>query len=295
MPKRPRQKTQARTRAGRSVDTRLGRQRPARRAPAAKRADRPGPFWQGLAKGVGWALLFVAVGAGLVAGYGLLSLSPAFAVRRAEVLGTDHLSRMEVLSAAGVGLHTSLLALSPAKVERRLAALGWVEAADVRRLWPRGVEIRVTERRPVALALVEGRLFYLDRAMEPFAPVGGQAPPDLVVLSGLRKADLLEPDEEVAGLLARAGELLRGLPTLYTASGGRLSEVHLDRVWGLSLVFNDMGAVVRLGHERLTRRLVELARVRADLERRGELAKAVLIDLTDDRRVVVRLAEGARA
>ncbi len=56
---------------------------------------------------------------------------------------------------------------------------------------------------------------------------------------------------------------------------------------------NQAPATVRLGLEGFPSRLERLQRVLADLRERGELGRALLIDLTPERRVVVRLGREA--
>jgi cell division septal protein FtsQ len=168
-----------------------------------------------------------------------------------------------------------------------------VERARVDRVWPHTIRIEVVERQPFAMALVEGQLHFLDKEMRPFAPVGAQDSIDLPVLTGMVRADLLEPDEEMMELLASAHKLLESLPQRAIKGGGALSEVHLDRVWGLSVVFSDLPATVRLGFGGYEDEWARLEKVCADLKERGEMERAVLIDLDSDRRVVVRLGREA--
>ncbi|MFH2126745.1 MAG: FtsQ-type POTRA domain-containing protein [Pseudomonadota bacterium] len=268
----------------------LAAQRVARRAPAVKEAKPLPAAAKGLARQTVLAgVVFVLVSAALLTGWGLLSTSRALAVQRAVVQGTGHLSRLDILSAAEVGSDSNLLALPVGKIAERVRAIPWVEQAEVSRRLPDTVVIRVTERRPMLMALVEGRLFYLDENLRPISVHRRRALPDMPVITGLSRADLAQPDDEVLSLVEAVKQLLAVLPPADLAPGGRLSEVHLDRVWGLSLVFNDTAPVVRLGFKDYSRRLARLEQVRGDLARRGELERARLIDLESWRRVVVRL------
>ncbi|BEQ16354.1 cell division protein FtsQ/DivIB [Desulfoferula mesophila] len=268
----------------------LDTQRVARRAPAVKEVKplpvaAKGLLRQGLlATGV-----FLGVSLALLATWSLLSTSRALAVQRAEVWGTGHLSRLDILSAAEVGSDSNLLALPVGEIAQRVRALPWVQTAEVRRRLPDTVIIQVSERRPAYMALVEGHLFYLDQDLRPIAVHRRRALPDLPVITGLSRADLAQPDDEVLELMAAARRLLGLLPASDLAPGGRLAELHLDRVWGISLLFNDLTPVVRLGFKDYARRLARLEQVRGDLDQRGELERARLIDLESSRRVVVRL------
>lgn len=283
---------------GRDLGSRLDRQRVASRPEDHQR--RRAAVLRGLGAGMGFigragglaAFMFLS-GLLLVGGYAALAHSGVFTVREAEVLGTDNLSRLEILRAAGIGADTSLLSLPVAKVKARILAVPWVETADLERDWPHGVRIAVVERRPALLALVEDELYYLDAEMKPFTPVRADETLDLPVISGLSKADLLSPDDEMLELMRDARDLIAALPAEVTALGGRLSEVHLDRVWGLSLVLSDLVPTVRLGLDDHGQRLEALRPLVEDLARRGELKRALLIDLSAPRRAVVRLGRQA--
>lgn len=287
-------RTSGRLSNGRDLGARLDCQRVTcrpeeiqRRKAAAMRGLGAGMGFLGRALGV---IAFMGLtGLLLVGGYVSLASGGAFAVREAEVLGTDNLSRLEILRAAGIGADTSLLSLPVAKVKARIQAVPWVEAAALERDWPHGVRITVRERRPALLALVEGELYYLGGDLKPFTPVRADETLDLPVISGLSKADLLQPDDEMRGLLQDARDLIAALPGAAPNLGGHLSEVHLDRVWGLSLVFSDLAPTVRLGLEDHLERIGALGPVLKDLERRGELARALSVDLSVPRRAVVRL------
>jgi cell division protein FtsQ len=277
---------------GRPMERQLKRQQVKKRQPAEKR---PNPMRRLALKltgrVMGLAGLFAGVGLGLLAGWAFLIAMPAFEVTEANVTGATHLSRLDVLRTAGVGSHSNLLALNVGKVERNLLKHPWVTHAEVERDLPGRVHIAIKERRPELVALVEGRFYYLDADFRSFALLGSETAPDLAVLTGLSLADLVRPDDEMVGLLESARRLWQILPASDKGRGGRLSELHLDRVSGLSLVWNDLGAVVHLGFEGFSQRLARLDRIKADLKERGELKQAVFIDLDAERRVVVRLAE----
>lgn len=276
---------------GRLLGRRLKRQQVKKRQPAEKQ-PKPGRqlFLRLAGRLVGLAGIFAGVSLALLAGWSFVSALPAFNLAEARVMGTNHLSRLDVLRAAEVGSHLNLLALNVGQVEQRLRQHPWVTGARVERLWPNKVRIVLSERQPELVALVEGRFYYLDQEFRSFALLGSESPPDLPVLTGLSLADLVGPDDEMLELLGLARRLWQELPEADKVPGGSLSEIHLDRVSGLSLVWNDLGATVRLGFAEFAQRLDRLARVRADLKERGELDRAVLIDLDAERRVVVRMA-----
>jgi hypothetical protein len=264
----------------------------ARRIPTVKNPPAPGlVLGRGLIKRVlGMAAFMAFSGALLLATYFALVLGPFFKVREVGVEGATYVSRLELLKAADIGSDTSLLSLSVSKATEGVRELPWVISAKVERLPPHSVRITITERRPAWLAVAdEGGVFYLDEAMRPFAPARSDHEANLPVVSGLTRADLVKPDEEILELLDTAQHMYASLPMATATALGDLSEIHLDRVWGLSVVFNNLPATVRLGFAGFETRWARLAKVVLDLKARGELMRAILIDLDNDRRAVVRL------
>lgn len=282
--------TKGRLRSAERSGLPLGRQRVHRRALVYPES---GPLreFSGLALrwSLGLGLFLVLASALLVGGYAYLAGSSWLGVRQVQVEGARYLSQLEVLQAAGIGSDSNLLALSPRRVRSQLAELPWVRKVEVERHFPDRLHIVIEERKPQWLALVEGTLYYLDADLAPFAQARSDSEIDLPLLSGLTKADLLQPDEEIEELVEAARRLLACMPAHIQSAGGGLSEIHLDRVWGLTLIMNDLPPVIRLGFNNFETRWGRLEKVVADLRARGELARATLIDLDAERRAVARL------
>lgn len=98
-----------------------------------------------------WALIgtaIVAVAAAIFFG----SRSSAFHARAIEVVGAAHLSRAEVVAAAGVSRQTNVLWFDEGAVVRRLEGEPWIASADVGLALPWTIRITVIERTPVAVA-----------------------------------------------------------------------------------------------------------------------------------------------
>ena len=122
------------------------------------------------------------------------------------VIGTSHLSRLEVLSAAGIGAETNLATMRVSQVERRVKKLPWVKEAVVRRRLPGALEIRVTEYDPAHLALVAGKLYFLSRNMHAYTPLKpNEGLPDLPVITGLSLGDLIHPSPACLSLFEFSG------------------------------------------------------------------------------------------
>ncbi len=79
-----------------------------------------------------------------------LAFSPLTAVRSVSVVGTDRTAAATVEAAASPQLGTPLLRWDAGAVQERLADAPYVSAVTLDRRWPDRIEVRVSERVPVA-------------------------------------------------------------------------------------------------------------------------------------------------
>jgi cell division protein FtsQ len=109
------------------------------------------PAARRLGRALWWVLGVAAVAVILVGGF-FASRSSWLHARAIEVSGASHLSRAQVVGAAGVSLATNVLWFDEDSVEQRLEATPWIANAEVRVALPWTIEIAVAERTPVAIA-----------------------------------------------------------------------------------------------------------------------------------------------
>ena len=143
-------------------------------------------------------VLLVAATAGWV-----VLASPLLAVREVTVVGTDRVAPAQVTALAEPAVGTPLARVDAAALAERVAELPLVKEADVVRVWPSTLEVRLVERVPVAAVPAEQGVALVDLDGVVITEVG-QAPPDLPVLQ-------VDVDGGPATLRAAAG-VLGGLP-----------------------------------------------------------------------------------
>lgn len=212
-------------------------------------------------------LTYVLAGVAVVV-LGLAALrSPLLDVDRVTVSATRHTTPAEVRRAAGIERGDPLIGVDPGAAARRIEALPWVARAQVSRVWPSTVTVRVTERIPVAQVRINaGRVAVVDaggrvlafRAVPPPPPAGAQAgaaPPGTrspVVLTG------------VNGRLAEGGRLpadARAALRVAVAARDRLPGVLASVDADLDATLAE-GGVVRFGSaKRLEEKLTALKTV----------------------------------
>ncbi|MFO1152973.1 MAG: cell division protein FtsQ/DivIB [Rhodospirillales bacterium] len=78
------------------------------------------------------------------------------------VVGRGETSRQALLGALGTGFGEPILALDLQAARQRVLALPWVNGADIERILPDTLIVRLTERQPVALWQHQGKFTLID-------------------------------------------------------------------------------------------------------------------------------------
>ena len=80
-----------------------------------------------------------------------LTSAAGFAINKVKVSGNGETSEIDILDRLGLDGTTSLMALDVADTRAKLKTLPWVEDAEVRKIYPDTVEIKLTERDAFAI------------------------------------------------------------------------------------------------------------------------------------------------
>lgn len=269
-------------------------QRPARRARGASRSGAWSERWSAAAPWVGKALLAVVAGVLLFMAYRAATSASIFQLARVDVEGVARTSPDEVQavvrSVVGRG---GVWRADIWSIKREIEKLPWVREAVVSRVLPSAVRVRVRERTPFAVARTSsGRFVWVDEEgvlLGQFAPTD-EMPPFLV--RGLDEAPTEAAHRSNRERLARYREMLdewraRGLAE-------RVSEVNLEDLRDVraQLAGEDARIEVRLGGRDFGARLERALKALTEMRQAGR--EVISVDATQDRRIVVALASGAR-
>ena len=215
----------------------------------------------------------------------VMTSSDAFAVRDVRVIGLARLSEGEVTGLLdGLrGRNIVTTALEPWR--DRLLASPWVREASLRRALPDTIEVRITERVPLALARAGDRLWLVDElglVVDEFGP--RYATLDLPLVEGLMPQAEAPPDPARVALLVVATADLREAGLL-----DRVSQIDLAVPRNVAITLVDDPTVLQVGRDRFAER------VQAWMDMRGRLTRMVsameTVDLRFDNRVYVRPRE----
>lgn len=234
--------------------------------------------------------------------YGLLTLATAYAVYRgnavlahARVLrvdrivvhGNERLSDGEVLAVlTGLrGEHIVWADLSGWR--RRLLSSPWVREAALRRSLPSTVEVRVWERRPIAIGRIKDELYLVDERGMVIGEYGPKyADFDLPIVDGLTAAGTSTmTDEPRAELAARLIAALAPQP----AVARRLSQVDVSDLHNASVILSGDPAVIYVGEDRFLQRLQSYLDLSEAV--RARVPQIDYVDLRFDGRIYVRPRE----
>jgi cell division protein FtsQ len=201
--------------------------------------------------------------------------SPRFAITTLTVSGNSHASDAELARFGGLQLGQNLVALDALAVERLVAGHPWVKDARVNRRFPQGLDIQITEHKPVAMVSL-GDLYLLDEDGEPFKRVQPSDALDLPIVTGIEREDYVARHDETVLRLTDALSLAQSYAASASGKAAPLSEVHLE-LQGVTLVTAD-GQHVQLGEGAWREKLDRLARVRQELKARSLTAAVIRLD-----------------
>jgi cell division protein FtsQ len=219
---------------------------------------------------------------------GVARRHPYFAVREIAVHHRGQLEPEALRGLAGVQVGMSVWDVDTDVVETRLLTNGWIRSALVRRELPDRVVLHVREHRPVAILAVADEapgLYYLAANGRIFAPVTAGDARDLPFVTGLTRKDLAGDDAFGPRAVRRALALLRQADR--RPAVGTVSELHVDRADGLTLMPTRPPIPVAIGWGDYGVKLARLAEVLAFWTGREAEIRDVRCVFDDD--VVVRM------
>lgn len=199
-----------------------------------------------------------------------------FNIAAVAVTGERHLSREEILAAAGVTARTSLLFFDVADARARLLTNPWIAEATVQRFLPDRLAISISERAAFALWQKAGRVGVIARDGTVLEPYVLRRYVDLPLVVGIGAETRAR---EFLAMLDRRPELRANV---------RACVLVAERRWNLRL---KNGVDVRLPEFDVEEALDQLVALERDAKLSNRDITAIDLRLAD--RITVRLSEGA--
>ena len=186
------------------------------------------------------ALVLGGLGAAGWMGWRAFQTHGFLALRQVDVVGNKLVAKADILEKAGLELGTKLPSVPVAAIEASLRSMPAVGDAEVRRIYPSRIEIRVKEKEPVAMGYARGWYGLAPDGSRISGIDWGQS--DLPVVDGFAALD-----SNARGAL---GAFLDGAKRAYPALYANFSQMSLRGNDGLEIILRDGRLKVLVGLER---------------------------------------------
>ncbi len=207
-----------------------------------------------------WPLLSALLAASLVAGAWYLTRPDTLPIHSVRIEGEfAHVTRDELRHAITQAAGGGLFSVDLGAIRRAAQTLPWVHHVTVRRVWPDGLRVSVTEQRAAAIWNDQG---LLNDAGEPFYPVPASLPA-LPQLSG--------PDGSEALLLGHWHAMQKILAPLKLD----VTRLAMDERRALRATLGDNMELI-LGRDEIYARVMRFTRMYTTLAGRGAMRRADL-------------------
>ncbi|SCX30705.1 cell division protein FtsQ [Agrobacterium sp. DSM 25558] len=199
-----------------------------------------------------------------------------FAIEDVKVSGNIQTSEIDVFQLLGLDGATSLIALDVNAARKRLADLPWVEDVDVRKIYPKTIEVRLKERQAFGIWQHGTELSLIEKSGSVIAPLRDNKYAGLPLFVGR------DAETGAAGFVDELADWpeIRNRVRAYVRIAGRRWDLHLDN-----------GIVVKLPEENVPKALQLLSRM--DMEEKVLSRDVAAVDLRLSDRTTVQLTEGA--
>lgn len=216
----------------------------------------------------------------------LMLASDLFRIEEICVQGGQHLSVAQVVELSDIRTGLNTFSLDLDLIGRKVAENPWVREAQVQRIFPRQIDIRIKERKPVAIINL-GYLYYLDDRGEVFKVLESDDSLDYPVVTGFDYQKIEQRDRKSATDLKQIVILLADLRQRQQFNLQQISEINREKGGGFALFTLNGGVKVRLGRGDFAKKLDRLERIYAELQPRLPILD--YIDLNVDEKVIVRI------
>lgn len=217
--------------------------------------------------------------------YNELLTSSYLKIKEVKVVGNIKLSRSEVLELSGIAIGDNILARDSGDIKGNIKANPWIADVRVKRNFPDRVSIEIQERKPVAFINLDG-LYYVDETGIIFKKASLGEDVDLPVITGLTKEEI-EEQGAVSELAIKAVNLLHILAENTALELENLSEINVDKTYGLTLYTMREGTKIEFGGDGFREKLDILDKI---IKSRNGFAGLEFIALNYNRGVVVKLS-----
>ncbi|PLX72019.1 MAG: hypothetical protein C0615_12930 [Desulfuromonas sp.] len=209
-----------------------------------------------------------------------------FGVETIQIQNLRRLKADEIIAGSNIKSGDNIFGLDLETIGRKIEENPWVARAEVGRVFPREIVIRVTEREARAIINL-GYLYYVDGDGEIFKVLAADDNLDYPVITGIDREFFLDRPQQAKQLLQKAMAVVDRLAARTIFSLEQVSEVHVDEEDGVVLTTCRAGVPIRIGFSNYENKLDRLERIYAELETKLPILNGIDLNVSD--RVIVRI------
>lgn len=247
-----------------------------------------GPLLKGICKATILMVLVAVLALICRVVYGYMVDSPLLTLREVIIEGCRKTSEREILSLTQLDRRPNILSVELDALRSKLETNPWIARAEIRRIFPDSISIKVIERRPNAIILLE-RLYYIDAQGAIFAKFPEDQDIDYPILTGLHREDFKANPDQSRALLSKALTLVTVMENGEVLSKKDISEIHMDKASGISIYTKEGAIEIKLGLDHYEPKWKRLERVWGHLRQRS--LNPLFIDCNYEKRVIVKVRE----
>ena len=184
--------------------------------------------------------------------------SPYFTIRHLTVTSTPHVSESHIQEKLGLTQKNNIFEFDAPGAQATLLAHPWVSRAEVKKILPNRLEVRVSERRPEGI-LVLGQLYLVDGEGRPFVSAGADDMGHFPMVTGIHRAEIDHHPETAFRKIRNGLAVVRMFKTFEVSSHWRLGSVNIDQGERINLMLGSTR--VGLGSDNFAEKLGRLNQI----------------------------------
>ena len=230
---------------------------------------------------VGMSLVFIFI-------HDVLTQCDYFKAEMITVEGGQRLTPEQILKTADIVEGVNLICLNLKTVRKRLLAHPWIAEADIRRIFPGSIAIRIREQEPIAV-LDFGKQFFINKDGVIFKEAQASEIPGMPVMSGIEYSDWKTSETPGSPVFVSVLEILNiGRSSETILPNTIIKNINVDREIGLTLETDGPVRTIQLGYGGYWKKYSRLEKILSYVEQNGEFTFIEEIDLRNPDHIVAR-------
>ena len=227
---------------------------------------------------VGMSLVFIFI-------YDVLTQCDYFKAETITISGEQRLRPDQILKTAEIEKGDNLVSLNLKTIREKLLANPWIADADVRRIFPKTIDIRIKEQKPMAV-LDFGKQFLINTSGVIFKEARASEATGLPLMTGIEYSDWNIPEAPV--FVSVLEVLNMGKSTDEVLPNTLIKTIHVDREIGLTLDTAGPVRTVKLGYGKYRNKYSRLGKILSYVAENEEIDFFEEIDLRNPDHIVAR-------